>query len=308
MKKPSLKTRCTVIIGFSLAIFALFSIVVSYIFYSDAVNLHLNSGNELDSSKTEFFVIFSCAEVIVALIVIVLVMYLANSFIVKPLKSLADTIDHLDLDDEKITEKTLEDINVALKDLDIKSGDEIESVYRAIQKLQLKINELIIEMRGANWESEHDSMTMLSNRFRLDKRKRDVYPYVDSIYVACVNVVNMKMVNDNIGTDAGDSIISKVARELRRLQCDTIHCYRLEDDNFLIIMIGYQEEEAVGILTKWNGRVGRLNRATDNFECCLALGGSFGENDFSVDNVIERADAEMYFKKAIIKNDMINFG
>ena len=70
--------------------------------------------------------------------------------------------------------KTLEDINVALKDLDIKSGDEIESVYRAIQKLQLKINELIIEMRGANWESEHDSMTMLSNRFRLDKRKRYV--------------------------------------------------------------------------------------------------------------------------------------
>lgn len=304
MKNTSLKTKITIAICIALISFSLFSIVISYIFYSDAVSSNINDS----SAKTQFFVIFACAEILFAMIIIMLFMYLSDVFIVNPLTQLARTISELSVDGIKVSEKSLEDVNKKLKELDISSKDEIEDVYRSVQKMQLDVNELIVEVKGESWESEHDNMTMLSNKNRLEKRKRDVYPYVDSLYAACINVVNMKAVNEKIGTDAGDSIISKVARELRRLQCDTIHCYRLENDNFLVIMIGYKEEEAVGILSKWNGRVGRLNRATDSFECRLALGGSFGINDFVVDDVISRADAEMYCQKAIIKNDMINFG
>lgn len=307
MKRTSLKTKCTIAIAVGVAVFALFSIVVSYIFYSDAVAL----SGDVASSKTQFFIIFTCAEILVAMLIIILTMYLADVFIVRPMIQLADTITGTTETgklSEKMSVKSLEEINKSLKDLELNSGDEIEDVYRAIQKMQLEVNEMFVEIRGESWDSEHDNMTMLSNQFRLDKRKRDVYPYVDSIYAACINVVNMRLINENISTEAGDSIISKVARELRRLQCDTIHCYRLENDNFLVIMLGYQEEEAIGILNKWNQRVGRLNRATDSFECRLALGGSFGINDFSVDDVISRADAEMYCQKAIIKNDMVNFG
>lgn len=302
--KTSLRTKCTLVIAISLALFALFSIVVSYIFYSDAVTL----GSNAASSKTQFFIIFTCAEILVAMIVIVLIMYLADVYIVNPLILLADTINSIDVDGKRITEKDFDELNKNIKELEISSNDEIEDVYRSIQKLQFNVNELIVEMKGESWDAEHDSMTMLSNVYRLEKRKVKVYPFVNAIYAAYINVVNMKLVNEQISTEAGDSIISKVARELRRLQCDTIHCYRLENDNFLVVMLGYQEEEAIGILNKWNGRVGRLNRATDAFECRLALGGSYGENDFVVDDVISRANEEMYCQKAIIKNDMVNFG
>lgn len=304
MKRTSLKFKCTLTIGIALVIISLFSIVISYIFYSDALTVNM----DVESSKTQFFIIFTCAEILVSMIIIVLIMYLSDVFIVNPMVSLADTISGISIDGQKVTEKSYSEINKSLKNLDIRSNDEIEDVYRAIQKMQLEVNELLVELKGENWEAEHDSMTMLSNKYRLDKRIRDVYPYVDSIYAACINVVNLKLVNEQISTEAGDSIISKVARELRRLQCDTVHCYRLENDNFLVIMLGYQEEEAIGILNKWNTRVGRLNRATDSFECRLALGGSYGINDFVAEDVIARADAEMYCQKAIIKNDMVNFG
>lgn len=305
MRKTSLKTKIIIAICTALIAFSLFSIVISYIFYSDAVSSTIQ---DISSIKTQFFVIFTCAEILFAMIIIMLFMYLSDAFIINPLVSLSRTISSMSVDGVKVTEKSFEEVNKKLKELEIGSNDEIEDVYRSIQKMQLEVNELIVEVKGESWEAEHDSMTMLSNKNRLEKRKRDVYPYVDSIYAACINVVNMKAVNELISTEAGDSIISKVARELRRLQCDTIHCYRLENDNFLVIMLGYKEEEAIGILTKWNARVGRLNRATDSFECRLALGGSYGVNDFVVEDVITRADAEMYCQKAIIKNDMVNFG
>ena len=69
-------------------------------------------------------------------------------------------------------------------------------------------------------------------------------------------------------------------------------------------MCGYTEEEAVAMLTKWNERVGRLNRVTDAFDCRVVWGGSYGEGDFDVEDVYKRADAEMYCQKMVLKNEM----
>lgn len=306
MKKISLRTKCSLITTISLAVFALFSIVISNVFYNNATSM--SSAGGAVSTRTQFLIIYTCAEIIIGMIIIILVMYLSDKYIVKPLVNLSDTVSNIALDGNKLEVKDLERVSDEIKNLEFKSGDEIEDVYRAVQKMQYELSELIISIQSSNWESEHDSMTMLSNKFRLDKRIKDVYLYADSIYVACLNVVNLHMINEQISSEAGDSIISKVARELRRLQSDTIHCYRLEEDNFLVIMIGYTEEDAVAILENWNGRIGRLNRVTDNFECRIALGGSFGTNDSDIHDIITRADAEMYCKKAIIKNDMVNFG
>ena len=165
-------------------------------------------------------------------------------------------------------------------------------------------NDFIDGMHELDWEAEHDSMTLLYNKKKFDKRKKSVYPYVDKIYIACLDIINLSIVNTKLSVEAGDSIISKVGRELRRISSDNIHCYRLEEDNFLIVMFGFKEDEAVKLINQWNDRVGRLNRATDNFDCRIVWGGSYGENDINVDEIFKRADAEMYCQKMIIKKEL----
>lgn len=70
-------------------------------------------------------------------------------------------------------------------------------------------------------------------------------------------------------------------------------------------MFDFKEDEAVKLINQWNDRVGRLNRATDNFDCRIVWGGSYGENDINVDEIFKRADAEMYCQKMIIKKNLL---
>lgn len=303
MKKSSLRKKAVLAISVAFTVFVIFSIVVSYIFYSDAISM--SDSEYLSSSKTQFFIILACAEILMAVIIVALMLYLVEVFIVNPLEKMSDAIDGVFVqgNDGNYIEIS-EENDSKLKDLDIKSNDEIEELYLNMLKMQSDMNDCIDSLKEDNWEAEHDSMTMLSNRKRFNKRKDMVYPKADSIFIACVDVINLRLVNEKLSVEAGDSIISKVARELRRLSSDSIHTYRFEEDNFIIVMCGYNEEDAKGIIDKWNSRVGRLNRVTDNFDCMLVWGGSYGENDFVVDDVLKRADAEMYCQKMVVKNEL----
>ena len=299
----TIKGKVIFVTALVLFFFVVFSFIVSYLFYSNALTL---SGGDTSEGHTQFFIIFSCAEIIVALIGVVLCGALAENFIAKPLQEMNRVISDVVYrpDNQKPDVTDYSEMNKHLKELEVSTGDEIEELYHNLQKFQMDVNEYILSVKEKDWESEHDNMTMLSNRIKFDRRKEEVYPFVDSIYIACLDIINLSIVNTKLSTQAGDSIISKVARELRRISCDTIHTYRLNEDNFLVVMCGYQEEEAIAMLTRWNERVGRLNRVTDSFDCRVVWGGSYGEGDFSVDDIFKRADAEMYCQKMILKNEI----
>lgn len=303
--KQSLNKKVTITVIVGMSVIVIFSIIVSYLFYSNALNNRLYLDSE--EYKKQFFVIFTLAELIVTILISFIIMSILNSFIVKPIKSLNDALSIDIKDDEDYGENNKaaqKNISEMIKKSNINSGDEIEQLYQNILRMQMNINDYIGQVKDDKWEVEHDNMTMLSNSKKFEKRSIEVYPYADTIYVACLDIINMSVVNTKLSVEAGDSIIGKVGRELRRISSETIHTYRLHDDIFLVVMIGYKEDEAVNILTHWNERVGRLNRITDSFECKIVWGGSFGENNFNVMEVFKRADAEMYCNKMIAKNEL----
>jgi GGDEF domain-containing protein len=223
--------------------------------------------------------------------------------VVKPVTDMTRAISEISFDEDGMI-RGEDDSKHSLKKLEINSGDEMEELYKTLKKFQLDTSEYLISMRDDSWEKEHDSMTMLANGVKFNKRKKEVYPYADSIYIACLNIINLHVVNDKISSEAGDGIISKVARELRRLNSENIHAYRLEEDHFLLVFCGYLEEEAISVLTKWVDRVGRLNRNSDEFECRLVWGGAYGEGLFDVDDVYKHADTELYCNTAVTKKNL----
>jgi GGDEF domain-containing protein len=299
MKVRSIKRRILMLLIASLAIMLACSAVISYIFYSDALANYWNR-SENEDIRMQFFIIFICAMVMIAIIITIIAAVLTDIYLLKPVTDMTKAISSIHFDEQGMQEEE-NDPKYALKNLNIDSGDEIEELYHALQNFQMDISEYLLSLREDSWEAEHDSMTMLSNRTRYEKRKNEVYPYADMIYIAALNVINLRRVNEEISVEAGDGIISKVARELRRLSTESIHTYRLEEDHFMVVFCGYLEEEAVAIISKWVERVGRLNRNSDSFECRLVWGGSFGSGKFDVDNVYKHADTELYCNTAVAK-------
>lgn len=305
MKKSSLRKKSVIAVTISLTIFVLFSILMSYLFYTDAIE-HVNSSNA-QSSKTMFFVIFTCAEILIAVVIVAIILFLIEINVISPIEKINEAVDDIFTVSKNGNGIEFNENSAAkFKELNINTKDEIETLYETLGKMQLELSDCVTALKEDNWEAEHDNMTMLSNRLRFNKRKDRVYPYCDSIYIVCIDVINMKLVNERLSTEAGDSIITKVARELRRLSSESIHTYRLEEDKFLVVLCGYSEDDAFNIVNTWNARVGRLNRATDNFDCRIVFGGAYAENDFEVDDVIKRADAEMYCQKMVVKGELGN--
>lgn len=301
--KKSLKKKAVFLVAGALAVLVMCSTLISYIFYTNALDGYIRDSAKAES-KGQFFVIFTCSMVFLAVILAAITDILLEVYFVKPVTDMTKAISSITYSEAGMSEGEDGEQSVTLKDLDINSGDEIEELYHALQKFRLDTAEYLLSIREDSWEREHDSMTMLSNRVKFDKRKVEVYPYADSIYIACLNVINMHVVNDSISTEAGDGIISKVARELRRLSSENIHTYRLEEDHFMVVFCGYLEEEAIAVITKWVERVGRLNRNSDNFECRLSWGGCFGEGIFDVDDIYKHADTELYCNTAVAKKEI----
>lgn len=301
----TLKGKVTGIIIVSFAIFISLSVFVSYIFYSNAINT--STVLDVSSSQTQFFVIYTCGELIIAVLMLVLIINLFDFMVIKPIKRISDAVSEVKYDGGESEPGTIDDAKESkdsLKELYVSSNDELETLCNCIKKMHADANDYIDGIHELDWDSEHDSMTLLYNRKKYEKRKKSVYPYVDKIYIACLDIINLSVVNTRLSVEAGDSIISKVGRELRRISSDNIHCYRMEDDNFIIVFLGFKEDEAVKMINQWNERVGRLNRVTDNFDCSIVWGGSYGENDINVDDIYKRADAEMYCQKMIAKKEL----
>ncbi len=295
------KTRCLMIIAFSIMV--VFSVVISYIFYSNPT-LQGGSGDpQLD--RKIFFMVFIGAEVIAAVLLAFVGTVFIDAFITKPIKRLTKAIESIEYGKaEDYDERDSKQSRLALKNLGIDSGDEVEELYHAIQKFQVDTSEYLLDIRKGSWEEEHDAMTMLDNKDKFDKRAVDVYPFVNKLYIASMNIVNLHVVNERLGAEAGDSILTKVAREMRRISSDKVHTYRIVDDHFLMVLIEFSENDAIDFINRWVKRVGRLNRESDNFEVRLAWGGAYGEGELDVEDIYKHADTEMYINEITLKKQL----
>ncbi|MCR5250836.1 MAG: diguanylate cyclase [Lachnospiraceae bacterium] len=301
-KKKSLRGRTILLLTVSFAILVIFSIVISYLFYSNAIVV---GSSDPEADRRSFFLIFACAEIIAAILLVLVDIIFAEMYIIKPVRRMTTAIASIEYGKaDEYDERDSIQSRLALKNLGIDSGDEIEELYRALQKFQVDTSEYLLDIRKRSWEQEHDTMTMLDNKEKFEKRCKEVYPFVDKLYIASLNIVNLHIINEQLGVEAGDSIMTKVARELRRITSDKIHTYRIVDDHFLLILTGYSEEDAVAFVNRWVDRVGRLNRVSDVFECRLAWGGAFGEGDMDVEDIYKHADTEMYCNEIVLKKQL----
>lgn len=147
------------------------------------------------------------------------------------------------------------------------------------------------------YENEHDHLTGLYNKGKYLDRIANEYPNKKSIAVFNFDVNNLKKMNDQFGHEAGDKLIIKAADSIRKVTGHNIHGYRMGGDEFLMIACDISEADACALKTRWEEALEKLNTVDDEINCVMAVGMTYGEGEYNLNELLAKADELMYEDK-----------
>ena len=169
------------------------------------------------------------------------------------------------------------------------------------------INKRLVDLMG------RDPLTNVNNRMAYEDKEKYLQSLINSgsdegFAVAMFDVNNLKMINDSQGHEAGDEYLIRACH----LICDVFKhspVYRIGGDEFVAVLSGEDYDKRDENLKLINERMSpysaELPLPEDYVSVACGIAVFDGSTDFSVADVIKRADEEMYKDKAAKKEGKI---
>ncbi len=152
--------------------------------------------------------------------------------------------------------------------------------------------------------SERDGLTGLCNRSKLSDYMATRYKTLSSCGVLFLDLNELKETNDHFGHDVGDRIIRLVAESLENLEEPGVTPFRYGGDEFLLIAENAGRDEMNRLINRWILRWRSL-RSSSELQPSIAVGVAWGEHPVNVRLLIEKADADMYCNKHLMKTGIL---
>jgi diguanylate cyclase (GGDEF)-like protein len=161
-------------------------------------------------------------------------------------------------------------------------------------------------------QAKSDPLTGLDNRAsftaKLDVCLRSSAQADSGLHVLFLDLDDFKDVNDQLGHQAGDSVLTEVAERLRRCTRPQDVCARLGGDEFAVVLTGITDAAAVTIGQRM---VGSLNAPIVVNGRPVRVGASVGVASaapgIGLDALVHQADVAMYAAKASGKGRVRSF-
>ena len=123
-----------------------------------------------------------------------------------------------------------------------------------IARLSKNLNSLFILLenysRNMIYVSEHDIITKLFNRRRIEEIGQSYIEDNEEFSLACIDIDDFKKINDVFGHNVGDEILLKIGDRLTKYSNDYISCGRLGGDEFIILLKGENNKEKIIYVVK----------------------------------------------------------
>ena len=203
-----------------------------------------------------------------------------------------------------------------IKNLEIKTNDEIENLYSAFLKTTADSMHYFNNLRKAKIQvavmeelAHKDALTGLKNKTAYNeataKLDADIADGRAKFAVVMIDVNYLKRVNDTYGHEYGNIYLINAGK----LACSIFgeeNVYRIGGDEFVVILEGDKVSLAKYFVTQFKSETERKNTgvALEPWEkVSAAVGVAFYESgvDDSADGVFKRADALMYEHKLQMK-------
>lgn len=158
--------------------------------------------------------------------------------------------------------------------------------------------------------SEYDAMTGVLNRRAgfelLNKIYRDFMKGKGKVSICFSDINGLKEVNDNLGHEAGDELILTMVNQIKKNIRESDFIIRLGGDEFLIIFVDSDREQAENIWNRIHNDLRGINEMENRKYIISASHGieefKFNSDEY-IDEIINLADEKMYNEKRIIKKD-----
>ena len=247
----------------------------------------------VDASHAQILYLFRLVLIttVITLVVTLLFMRIVNKTIVLPINQLAKATSSYN----DTANKTAQ--NSPLAQLSIHTGDEIENLYYSIRKMESDILNSSDNLAVAMWNSQHDSMTQLYNKFYLSEYTEE-FETKASMGVIYFDVDNLKKMNDLCGHEAGDAVIKKTADFIRKYQGRSGKGIRIGGDEFIMLLPDFSQERVLDILQKMKADPDTILTPPDSpVQCRIAIGHVYKSGSIDLNELIKEADQNMYLDK-----------
>ena len=144
--------------------------------------------------------------------------------------------------------------------------------------------------------ADHDPMTELYSKHKYEEMLNKVYINQENIGVVYFDVNSLKATNDTLGHNAGDMLITKAARSLRKLMSRTIYSYRMGGDEFVTVLTHCSEEDVRRYIFEWTLAMETENNIPGTIFCDVSYGYAYGRG-MDIANLVKEADMKMYDMK-----------
>lgn len=181
------------------------------------------------------------------------------------------------------------------------------SIYMTQKAISSSISKLSEYERAKYYEllSTEDVMTGFKNQNAYLTEIKDLKNIdASGVFVAFVDMNNLKKLNDKYGHSIGDEAIVECIRSIYEAFDGEGSFYRIGGDEFLVIGRERSGEDLDRIRSKLD-EILKTKSEKNGYEIGLALGYAFFDNklDATIMDTIDRADKNMYVKKKEMKEE-----
>lgn len=193
--------------------------------------------------------------------------------------------------------------------LPLKRQDEIGDLARTFGQMAEQIHDQMHTLQENQEEFEflahHDTLTNLPNRRMLQDRLTHAIAHAqrhqESVTLLFVDVDQFKQINDTLGHDIGDMVLSTVAQRLRHTVRNADTVARLGGDEFVVLLDGaLQTGDIERIVTHLSQAVKSTIEVGDHrLHVSISIGISrYPHNGSTADELLASADQAMYRVKS----------
>jgi diguanylate cyclase (GGDEF)-like protein len=127
--------------------------------------------------------------------------------------------------------------------------------------------------------------------------------------LAMLDLDHFKRINDDYGHAAGDNVLSELTRVIQEAVGETVICSRYGGDEFAILFVGQEREQAFLILEQIRASVAHTSLKVNETRAIEGLSVSAGVASFPVDGrseveLLRKADQALYRAKLAGRNQV----
>ena len=232
--------------------------------------------------------------------------------VILPINTMSYCAENFAYDSNEICSRNVEQI----KQLDIRTGDEIENLYLALTKTTQDVLTYFEKLRRAKEQvaemdklAHRDSLTGIKNKAAYDETTERIDKKISAgdadFCIVMVDVNFLKKVNDTYGHERGNEYLLNAGRLICAVFGEE-HVYRIGGDEFVVIIEGEKVSLCKYFAEQFKAEMARKNANTllEPWEkVSAAIGVSYYRAgvDKTADEVFKRADKKMYENKIAMK-------